>query len=461
MKNPVEHNFIHADDPLLAEQWSTAMSAELYGVNDWGAGHFDVSPQGEMRVVVNFSGRQVAVPLIDIVQGMRDRGLDMPVILRIENLLDYRITLLNEAFNRAINDLGYQNTYRGVYPIKVNQQCHVVEEIADFGRRYHHGFEVGSKAELIIALSQLRDHDSLIICNGYKDTEFIELGLFARELGIRCIQVLETAAELSLLLDCSARLGIEPLIGVRIRSTVEVDGHWEQDSGDRSIFGLSSSSLMHIVEQLKRDNMLHCLQLLHCHLGSQIPNIRNIRAGVLEMCRYYSELIGEGAPMGFLDIGGGLAVDYEGTSSNSEHSMNYQLDEYCVNIVETIRESLDPLDIPHPVLISESGRATIAYSSLLLFNVLEVRDHQPTGLPETLPDSASELLHHLLDVYASVDREQYSGVLQRRPVLPRRSALPLPQRPIEPARSRAGRQHQPGHTGTHRPPAAAGRPGAA
>ena len=404
MKNPVEHNFIHADDPLLAEQWSTAMSAELYGVNDWGAGHFDVSPQGEMRVVVNFSGRQVAVPLIDIVQGMRDRGLDMPVILRIENLLDYRITLLNEAFNRAINDLGYQNTYRGVYPIKVNQQCHVVEEIADFGRRYHHGFEVGSKAELIIALSHLRDHDGLIICNGYKDTEFIELALFARELGIRCIQVLETAAELSLLLDCSARLGIEPLIGVRIRSTVEVDGHWEQDSGDRSIFGLSSSSLMHIVEQLKRDNMLHCLQLLHCHLGSQIPNIRNIRAGVLEMCRYYSELIGEGAPMGFLDIGGGLAVDYEGTSSNSEHSMNYQLDEYCVNIVETIRESLDPLDIPHPVLISESGRATIAYSSLLLFNVLEVRDHQPNSLPEALPDSASELLHHLLDVYAIVNR---------------------------------------------------------
>ncbi|MGB1238070.1 MAG: biosynthetic arginine decarboxylase [Pseudomonadales bacterium] len=387
--------------------WSAHQSAELYGVNTWGANYFAISNEGEAQVKVQHGEQQVTVSLLEIVNGMRERGMDMPAVLRIENLLDQRIKELNEAFARAIKDADYQGKYRGVFPIKVNQQCHVIEEIADFGRQFHHGLEAGSKAELIIALSHLRDKNSLIICNGYKDSEFVDLGLYARQIGIDCFFVLETAAELPIIIERSRTLGIKPLIGARIKSSVVVDGHWNADSGDRSIFGLSTSSLLDVVEQLRAADMLDCLQLLHCHLGSQIPNIRNIRNGVQEACRFYSGLIEAGAPMGYLDLGGGLAVDYEGASSNSTHSMNYQLDEYCVNIVETIAESLDPYDIDHPVIVSESGRATVAYSSMLLFNILDVRTYEPAPLPDALPADTHELLHHLFEVYKTLSLQNY------------------------------------------------------
>ncbi|MCX4189367.1 biosynthetic arginine decarboxylase [Methylophaga sp. OBS3] len=386
----------------LPVEWDAQQSSKLYGVRDWGAEYFDISDEGNAVVSLKIGEKNVQVSILDIVNGMKERGLDMPAVLRIENLLDIRITQINEAFARAIEDAGYQSQYRGVFPIKVNQQCHVIEEIADYGRRYHHGLEAGSKAELIIAISQLRDHDSLIICNGYKDEEFIELGLYARQMGIKCFFVLETATELQTILERSKALGIDPLIGMRIRLASTVEGHWNGDSGDRSIFGLSTNALLEVVEQLKQADMLHCLQLLHSHLGSQIPNIRNIRSGVMEACRFYTGLIEEGAPMGYLDLGGGLAVDYEGTRSNSTHSMNYGLDEYCYNIIETLQECLDPLEIPHPVIISESGRALVAYSSMLLFNVLEVRDHKPGKIPEAAPEDSHDMIINLYSVMNNV-----------------------------------------------------------
>lgn len=387
-------------------EWDSEQSAKLYGVREWGADCFDISPEGNAVVSVQFGDNTVQVPLIDIVEGMKERGLEMPTVLRVENLLDLRIKQLNEAFARAIEQGAYQNHYRGVFPIKVNQQCHVIEEIADFGKHYHHGLEAGSKAELIIALSQLQDHESLIICNGYKDAEFIDLGLYARKMGIKCFFVLETLSELPIIIERSRVLGIEPLIGVRIRLASMVEGHWNADSGDRSIFGLSTNALLEVLEQLKQADMLHCLQLLHSHLGSQIPNIRNIRTGVLEACRFYAGLIEEGAPMGYIDIGGGLAVDYEGTQSNSTHSMNYGLDEYCSNIIETILESLDPLDIAHPVIISESGRALVAYSSMLLFNVLDVRDHKPGVIPDIAPEDSVDQIVNLYDVLKNVSHKK-------------------------------------------------------
>ncbi len=402
--------------PAATSQWSAQDSASLYGVGDWGAGYFNVDDAGRLRVQV--PGQEVSVPIVDLVEAMKLRGLEMPVVLRIENLLDHRISEINTAFQRAIENSGYRNHYRGVFPIKVNQQCHVIEEIADFGQRYHHGLEAGSKAELIIALSQLRDYDSLIICNGYKDREFIELGLYARQIGIQCFFVLETRSELDIVLECSKRLGIDPLIGTRIRLSSMVEGHWNEDSGDRSIFGLSTDSLISVIETLKQHDMLHCLQLLHCHLGSQIPNIRNIRSGVLEACRFYAGMVAEGAPMGFLDVGGGLAVDYQGLRSNETHSMNYGLDEYCINIIETLQESLDAEGIPHPVLVSESGRALVAYSSMLLFNVLDVRDHRPGQLPAALDDNAHDLignLHSVLDnVHVDNLQECYNDAIYYR-----------------------------------------------
>jgi len=404
MPNPLSTK---ASTPAAAPSWSSERSAELYGINTWGAGYFNLSEQGEAQVNVDFGDQQVVVSIMDIVLGMRARGLHMPAVLRIRNLLDHRIKVLNESFATAIAQGGYQNSYRGVFPIKVNQQCHVIEEIADYGRRYHHGFEAGSKAELIIALSQLRDHDSLIICNGYKDAEFIDLGLYARQMGISCFFVLESVTELPLVIERSRTLGVEPLIGVRIKNSVVVDGHWSQDSGDRSIFGLSTDSLISIVDDLRKANMLHCLQLLHCHLGSQIPNIRNVRSGVLDACRFYAGLVQEGAPMGYLDLGGGLAVDYEGARTNSTHSMNYQLQEYCSNIVESICETLDPLDIKHPVIVTESGRATVAYSSMLLFNILDVRDSKPGPIPERLPEDCSENLVSLRSVLDIVSARNF------------------------------------------------------
>jgi len=378
--------------------WSSAQSADLYGINAWGAGYFDLSEEGNVQVNVDFGEHRATVSLLDIVLGMRARGMHMPAVLRIRNLLDHRIEVLNESFRQAIEQGGYNNEYRGVFPIKVNQQCHVIEEIADYGRRYHHGFEAGSKAELIVALSQLRDPDSLIICNGYKDAEFIDLGLYARQMGFACFFVLESLSELPLVLERSRALGVDPLIGVRIRTSITVDGYWSQDSGDRSIFGLSTNSLLAIVDELRQAGMLQCLQLLHCHLGSQIPNIRNVRNGVLDACRFYAGLVQEGAPMGYLDLGGGLAVDYEGARTNSTHSMNYHLQEYCINIVESVRETLDPLDIDHPVLVTESGRATVAYSSMLLFNILNVRNTHPGPLPDTLPEDSNENVANLRQV---------------------------------------------------------------
>ncbi|OUS23361.1 arginine decarboxylase ['Osedax' symbiont bacterium Rs2_46_30_T18] len=387
--------------------WSVADSEKLYGVNHWGSGYFNISDKGEVQVSVQHQECSTSVSLLEIIQGMKERGMQMPAILRIENVLDQRIKELNEAFIRAIANVDYRGDYRGVFPIKVNQQCHVIEEIADFGRRFNHGLEAGSKAELIIALSQLRDNNSLIVCNGYKDAEFVDLGLYARQLGINCFFVLETPAELPIILQRSKALGIKPLIGARIKSSVIVDGHWNEDSGDRSIFGLSTTALLDVVEQLKDAQMLDCLQLLHCHLGSQIPNIRNIRSGVQEACRFYAGLIAEGAPMGYLDLGGGLAVDYEGARTNSTHSMNYRLDEYCVNIVEAIVESLDPLQIEHPTIVTESGRATVAYSSLLLFNVLDVRNHDPQPLPQTLEETDHETLRNLFAVNLAVNERNF------------------------------------------------------
>src|SRR5690606_15901725 len=244
-------------------------------------------------------------------------------------------------------------------------------------------------------LSTLKDRESVIICNGYKDTEFIDLGLQARKLGFKCFFVLETLAEVPIIIERSRALGVEPLIGVRLKLSTKVEGHWSEDSGDRSLFGLNTNELVTVIDTLRDANLLHCFQLLHFHLGSQIPNIRSIRAGVLEACRYYIELVAEGAPLGYLDLGGGLAIDYDGTCSTNGHSRNYSVKEYCIDVVEAIQESLDAHNIPHPTIVTESGRATVAHTSVLLFNILDVTHFEPTALPDTLPAGCHEMIENL------------------------------------------------------------------
>lgn len=385
--------------------WSIQQAVAHYGIQDWGADYFHISSAGEVtlraRTQTN-SNAHIDISLLAIIEELRQRDLDVPLLLRVENILDAGIRHLNEAFADAIRQSGYRNHYRGVFPIKVNQQCHVVEEIARFGRNYHHGFEAGSKAELIIALAHLHDTDALIICNGYKDSEFIDLGLRARQLGVQCVFVIETPTEVPIIIERSRALGIEPMIGMRLKLMAKVAGHWSNDSGEHSLFGLTTTQIIQAIDDLKAAGLLHCLKLLHFHLGSQIPNIRDIRAGVLEACRYYIDIIGEGAPLGYLDLGGGLAVDYDGSRSNDAHSRNYSLQEYCVDIVEALAEALDPYDVPHPVIVTESGRATVAYTSVLIFNILDASSFEPSKSPEPLPADAHEQLSNLAETLTNI-----------------------------------------------------------
>jgi arginine decarboxylase len=397
------------------ERWTIEDSAELYGIRNWGAGYFDIAPNGDVTYSPDRKGGRPQISIIELLSGVKARGLGMPVLLRIGNILDSQISLLHESFKSAINRFSYKANYRGVYPIKVNQQQQVLEEITEFGKRYHHGLEAGSKAELIAAISMLKDPEACLICNGYKDEEFIDLALFAIKMGMKCFIVLEMPGELDLLLERSEKLGIKPLIGVRTKLSSKAGGHWTESGGDRSIFGLTITELVDVVDKLKTRNMLDCLQLMHFHLGSQVPNIRDIRSAISEACRVYCGLAREGAAMGHLDLGGGLAVDYDGSQTNFVNSRNYTLDEYCADIIETIMSTCDESGIEHPTVITESGRATVAYYSVLLFNVLDVSRFETRPIPDALPAGTNENISNLLDAYKALNlknlRECYNDAI--------------------------------------------------
>jgi arginine decarboxylase len=377
------------------ERWTINDSADLYHIRTWGAGYFDISEDGKVVVTPIRRKKRAAVQLTDIVDGIMDRGGDLPVLLRIENILESQIGLLHESFRKAIDKNGYQGQFRGVYPIKVNQQEQVIEAITRFGARYHHGLEAGSKAELIAALAYLNDKEACLVCNGYKDQEFVDLGLYACQMGYNCFFVVETPSEVELIIERSRAKKIRPHIGVRFKLATQAGGHWTDSGGDRSIFGLNITQIVEVIETLKAHEMLDCLQLLHYHLGSQIPNIRDIRSAVQEACRVYAGLVKEGAAMQYFDMGGGLAVDYDGSHTNFTNSRNYTLDEYCADIIEAIMETLDQDQISHPTLITESGRAVVAYYSVLLFNILDVSRIEALPLPETLPEDTPDVIENM------------------------------------------------------------------
>ncbi|MBN1498545.1 MAG: biosynthetic arginine decarboxylase [Spirochaetes bacterium] len=383
-------------------RWTVDKSIDLYGIKNWGADYFSVNEKGEVVVTPFGKNSNVHISLLDVVSGLKERGLEMPVLLRFENILDSQISYLNESFRRAIKANNYRGKYRGVYPIKVNQQQQVLEEITRFGKRYHHGLEVGSKAELIAALSVFDDDDACLICNGYKDEEFISLGLYAVKMGFRCFFVIETPSELELIMKQSEIIGVKPNIGVRIKLSSKAGGHWTESGGDRSIFGLNTAQIIEVVDSLKKCGMLDCLQLLHYHLGSQVPNIRDIRMAVVEASRIYAELVKEGCKMGYLDLGGGLAVDYDGSKTNFTNSRNYSIDEYCADVIEQVMSVMDDAEIEHPIIVTESGRATVAYYSVLLFNVLDVTNFEPGEIPEAPPADCHELIENLYDVMNSL-----------------------------------------------------------
>lgn len=386
------------------KKWNIEDSAELYGIRNWGAGYFNINEQGEVTIKpFGFKGGP-EISVNEIIQEIKARGYNMPVLLRIENILDSQISHIHHCFHDAIVQLGYRGEYRGVFPIKVNQQQQVVEEIADFGKSFHHGLEVGSKAELIAAVSQVKSRKACLICNGYKDEEFIDLGLNSMRLGYNCIFVLEMPGELDTILERAKALKVTPQIGVRVKlSTKATTGHWAESGGERSSFGLTSAQICDVVDTLKANNMLDCLKLLHYHLGSQIPNIRDIRSAVMEASRIYAGLVQEGAGMGYIDLGGGLAVDYDGSHTNYVSSRNYSLNEYCTDVVESVMTIMDEQSIPHPHIITESGRATVAYYSILLFNILDVSLIEIGSLPDTLPDDTPESIINLKEALENVN----------------------------------------------------------
>lgn len=377
-----------------AKAWSPNASSLLYGVDGWGNDYFGVNQRGHVTVRLEDGDKQREVSLHDIIEGLRDRGTNLPVLLRFRDLLHSRINEINESFLKAMRDIQYGGTYRGVYPIKVNQQRQVIEEIADFGKKYHYGLEAGSKPELIAALSHMHDPEAYIICNGYKDEEFIDLALHAQKMGLKVVLVLEMPSELDLILERASRIEVLPTLGVRIRLSARGEGKWQKSAGDDSVFGLNAAQVIQIVDKLKEQGKLGCLRMLHYHQGSQIPSIAAIREGATEAVRVYCDLVKEGAPMGVLDIGGGMAVDYDGSHTNSHGSCNYSVAEYCTDIVEVVAQICDKQNVAHPELISESGRAVVAYYSVLVFNILDVTQAQTSEIePDTPADGPQNLLN--------------------------------------------------------------------
>ena len=388
-----------------SKSWSPEKSAELYGVESWGHKFFGVNKDGHVTVKLEDGEDSAKVSLHNIIEGLRDRGTHLPVLLRFRDLLHSRITEINESFREAIKITKYQGNYRGVYPIKVNQQRQVIEEIAEFGKKYHYGLEAGSKPELIAALAHMHDPEAYIICNGYKDEEFIDLALHSQKMGMKIMLVLEMPSELDLILARSKKIGILPNLGIRIRLSTKGSGHWQESAGDKSVFGLNAAQVIDVVDSLKESGHLDCLKMLHYHQGSQIPNIAAIREGCTEAVRIYCDLVKEGAPMGVLDMGGGMAVDYDGSHTNFASSCNYSIQEYCTDIVEVVAQQCDRVGVKHPNLISESGRAVVSYYSVLVFNILDVTSAQTTDKEPVMPEKAPQNLLNLFHVNKTLSKK--------------------------------------------------------
>ncbi|MBN1413376.1 MAG: biosynthetic arginine decarboxylase [Spirochaetales bacterium] len=382
----------------ILENWNYKKSVDLYGIKYWGQGYFGINEKGEVTVALNGPNGPKKISIFQIIEGIQERGLGLPLLLRFKDILDDRLMHFHKSFKEAIDEAGYKGVYRGVYPIKVNQQEEVIREITQSGSSYHHGLEAGSKAELIAALAYMHDPKAYIICNGYKDQEFIDLAFFALKMGVQVILVIERPEEIDLIISRAQALSIKPRIGIRIKLAEKAPGHWTDSGGDRSVFGLTTSQITDAVDLLKSKDMLDCVELLHYHLGSQISDIGSIRAALVEACRYYVELVKEGAPMGILDIGGGLAVDYDGSKTNFPSSKNYTIKEYCMDVIEAIMSVLKDSDVAHPVIINEAGRSLVAYYSVLLFNILDINRLNNKEFPEPLPQGCHEFLQNMLDV---------------------------------------------------------------
>ena len=348
--------------------WSIEKSAELYGINDWGSDYFKINAEGHIQITPSGS-KGPRLDLYHLVNDLKERGIRVPILLRFPDIVKARLDLLANCFDRAIQDCKYSGKYMGVYPIKVNQQRHLVKEIVRHGQTHQFGLEAGSKPELLITLAFMDTPDALIICNGFKDLEYIEMALISLKLGRNTFIVVDRPSELKTIIQAAKRLDIRPRLGFRCKLNTQNTGKWAESSGAKSKFGLTPSEIVEGVELLRSENMLDCLQLLHFHIGSQIPSIQAIKTAMKEGARFYTELYKMGANMQFIDVGGGLGVDYDG-SGNSDSSINYSEQEYANDVVFGLMQVCDEKNVPHPNIISESGRSIVSHSTILVFDVL-------------------------------------------------------------------------------------------
>jgi arginine decarboxylase len=395
--------------------WTVRDSVDLYSVRSWGDGFFDVNRAGRVEVRPLRSDGP-GIDLLELVQDLGRRGLRTPLLVRFSDILATRVRGLFEAFATARNEYEYKGAYRGVYPIKVNQQRHVVEEIIQHGAEQGVGLEAGSKPELLVALALLDTPDALIVCNGYKDRAYVELALLAQKLGRRPVVVIDRVHELDLVIKTARELGIRPHLGVRARLTTKGAGKWVDSTGDRSKFGLSALEIVNAVERLRSEDMLDCLELLHFHIGSQITAIRAHKDALAEASRVFVGLHQLGARPGIIDVGGGLGVDYDGSKTNFHSTMNYSLQEYANDVVASLQDACDEAQVPHPDIVTESGRAMVAHHSVLVFDVLGVSQVRSGAPPPELAADAPKVLHELNEVWSTISRknvqESYHDLLQ-------------------------------------------------
>ena len=387
------------------KKWNIERSEELYRIKGWGepyfsinaAGHVTVSPQGD---------RGGSLDLYELVEALRQRNLGLPLLIRFSDILADRIERLNACFAKAIARYSYPGVYRGVFPVKCNQQRHLIEDIVRFGQPYQFGLEAGSKPELMIALATLKTPGAPIICNGYKDKEYIETAMLAAKLGQKPIIVLEQIEEVNLAIQVSKELGIMPVLGVRAKLKSKGMGQWGSSTGDRAKFGLTIPEIIQAVDLFAASDMLESLQLLHFHIGSQISSIGVIKDAIREASQIYVELAKLGANMNYLDVGGGLAVDYDGSKTNFHASKNYNMQNYANDIVAEVKEACQEVDIPVPTLISESGRAIASHQSVLIFNILATSDIS-TEMPEIGSEKQHLILRNLYETYESIKTDNY------------------------------------------------------
>lgn len=385
--------------------WTIHDSSELYNVRNWGRDFFRINEKGNLEVTPA-GPRNDAIDLKGLIDEVQARGIQLPILLRFTDIVQHRVRTMVNAFHKAIDTYEYQGHYRGVFPVKVNQQKHLVEDLVRFSEPYHLGLEAGSKPELLIVLAMMEDPEALIVCNGYKDAEFIETALLAQKLGRRPLIVVEKFTEFKLIADLSEKHGIRPVIGVRAKLASKGAGKWESSAGDRAKFGLTVGEMVEGVKYLQSRGFLDCLQMLHFHIGSQISAIRSVKNALKEATRIFTELHKMGAPMKYFDVGGGLGVDYDGSRTNFESSINYTVDEYAADVVGFISEACNLANVPHPTIITEAGRATAAHHSVLIFNVLGTTDFtsdSPTQVTEEDPD----VLQELKEILEGITRKNY------------------------------------------------------